>query len=318
MSTNLAKTRRVAAVDIGSNTVHMVIVDIDAVHQFTVVERQVEMVRLGADISALGTIGEERAGRAEATLRAMAEHATHMGAIARLGLATEGVRAASNADAMLARFSAAWGEPIALVTGMEEAALTFWGATSRVQDHALRLGVGDLGGGSCELVVGAIEKIAYATSLPIGSGKLVDLVHPSDPPTLNEVQQLRALADERLHAVPSPVPALDGMIAVGGTATTLARVLGAADILHMADLARAETLLCSTPSATLAAQTGTDGERVRILIGGVVAWQAILARMGCGQMTVSECGVREGAIIAWAHAGDDWRMYVQAAVAGLT
>ena len=151
MSTDLAQTRRVAAVDIGSNTVHMVIVDINAVQHFTVIDRQVEMVRLGADVAAWGAIGEERAGRTENTLRSMAEHATHMGATARLGLATEGVRAASNADAMLARFSAAWGEPIALVTGMEEAALTFWGATSHVQDPALRLGAGDLGGGELRI-----------------------------------------------------------------------------------------------------------------------------------------------------------------------
>src|SRR5579875_1864314 len=84
--------RRVAAVDIGSNTVHLVIVDSNGVSDLTVVGRQVDLARLGADVAATGEIGEQRAARVEATLRAMAERAAQLGAEARLGLATEGVR----------------------------------------------------------------------------------------------------------------------------------------------------------------------------------------------------------------------------------
>jgi len=320
--------RRVAAVDIGSNTVHMVIVDSDGVSDLTVVDRQVDLARLGADVTAMGEIGEERAARVEATLRAMAARAEQSGAVARLGVATEGVRAARNADVMLARFSAAWGAPITLITGMEEAALTFWGATAQMtqgnhkglplqtvenmDDTPPRLGVGDLGGGSCEFVVGTTQRIAYATSLPLGSGRLVGMVQPADPPTPENFAALDAAATERVQALTLPDPPLDALIAVGGTATALARFLHTAGTLTLADLDRARDILLSAPAATLAAQTGVDADRVRIIAGGVAAWRAIMARVGATALYVSANGVREGAIISWLRAPDgDWRLVAQ-------
>ncbi len=307
--------QRVAAVDIGSNTVHMVIVDSYAERDLTVIERQVDLARLGVDVAATGEIGAERATRVEATLRAFAARAEALGATVRLGLATEGVRAARNAAAMIARFSAAWSAPIALLDGMEEAALTFWGATGNQRDPALRLGVGDLGGGSCEFVVGTIEKIAFATSLPLGSGRLVEQVQPADPPTAQEFAALAEAAGAVVQTLPPPDPPLDGLIAVGGTATALARFCGRSEALTLADLTRAQATLASAPAATLAPQTGVDAERLRILAGGVVAWQALLARVGAASLRVSASGVREGAIRAWLRApGGDWRAYARAAL----
>jgi exopolyphosphatase/guanosine-5'-triphosphate,3'-diphosphate pyrophosphatase len=306
--------QRVAAVDIGSNTVHMVIVDSDRESDLTVVERRVDLARLGADVAATGAIGAERAARVEATLRDFAARAEELGAMARLGLATEGVRAARNAAEVLARFSAAWGAPITLIDGMEEAALTFWGATGGVRDPALRLGVGDLGGGSCEFVVGTITRIASAISLPLGSGRLVEAVQPADPPTPADFAALAAAARAVVQLLPPPDAPLDELIAVGGTATALARFVGG-KTLTVADLDRAQATLASAPAATLAARTGVDAERLRILTGGVVAWQAIMARVGASALRVSASGVREGAIRAWLRAPDgDWRAAARAAL----
>src|SRR5579884_2950923 len=114
----------IAAVDIGSNTVHVIVAAVDAADsRLTIVDRRVEILRLGADIAKLGVIGPERAARTEQVLREMAALAKQHQVIARLGVATEGVRAAGNAAEMLARFSAAWGAPITLIDGMEEATL---------------------------------------------------------------------------------------------------------------------------------------------------------------------------------------------------
>ncbi len=310
-------TRRVAAVDIGSNTVHLVVVDVAADDAFTVVSRQVDLVQLGTDVAATGEIGPERAARAEATLGKMAAHARELGAVALLAVATEGVRAARNADAVLPRFSAAWGAPIALISGLEEAVLTFWGATAGERDPQRRLGVGDLGGGSCELVLGTRDHISYATSLPLGSNGLIAQVQPSDPPTPEDFARLRAAAERALAAFPRPEPAVGALIAVGGTATALARIVGSPGGVTAADLQRGAGLLATAPAAELASQVRTDPARVRLVVGGLAAWQAIIAHVGVEQMAVSENGVREGAIIAWARAGDDWRAYTQAAVAGI-
>jgi exopolyphosphatase/guanosine-5'-triphosphate,3'-diphosphate pyrophosphatase len=312
-----AGAHRVGAVDIGSNTLHMVVMDVTDDYALHVVDRQVELVQLGADVATTGAIGAERAARAEATLTQMAAHARDLGTVATLALATEGVRAASNAEAMLARFSAAWGAPIALISGMEEAVLTFWGATSGEADPTRRLGVGDLGGGSCELVLGTRDHIAFATSLPLGSNRLLAEVNPADPPTADDFARLRAAADAALTVLTSPAPPLDHIIGVGGTATALGRILGSPDGLTLADLQRGEELLASAPAAALSQQVRADPARVRLVVAGIAAWGAILARVGATTMRTSENGVREGAIIAWAHAGDGWRDYTQAAVAQL-
>lgn len=316
--TTSVSTSRVAAVDIGSNTLHLIVADISVPeHIFAIIDRQVELVRLGADVAATGAIGPERAARACATLQAMAERARQAGAQTVIGLATEGVRAASNAQAMIASFSAALGFPIALVSGMEEAALTFWGATSESIDPAERLGVGDLGGGSCELITGTTAKIATATSIKLGSGALMAAAHPSDPPTSDDFAQLAAMARAALQPVPLPTGTLARLLAVGGTATALGRFAGQATTLDQPIIARAQAQLGSHAVAELAAQTGIDTERLRLLVGGVVAWQAIMEHLHVNQLTVSERGVREGAIMAWARAGDDWVAYARAAVAGL-
>jgi exopolyphosphatase / guanosine-5'-triphosphate,3'-diphosphate pyrophosphatase len=300
--------QRVAAMDIGSNTAHMVVADLAGDRDLRIMTRQVELLRLGEDIAATGAISPERAARVETTLRQMSETAQSLGATMRLGLATEGVRAAANATEIITRFSAAWGSNIVLVSGLEEAALTFWGATSTITDPARRLGAVDLGGGSCEIVAGTIGEIASATSLQLGSGMLVDLLHPADPPTPDDMRRLKAEAVMRLAAIPPPRPPLQDVFGVGGTATALGRFMES-DVLIMPDLDRAAMLLQSAAAKDLAAQRGADAGRVRLMAGGVAAWQALLEHLGAERMIPSDRGVREGAILAWAVAGADWVQY---------
>jgi exopolyphosphatase/guanosine-5'-triphosphate,3'-diphosphate pyrophosphatase len=314
MTTPQHPTQRIAAVDIGSNTIHLVIVDTNAVRDLTILDRQVDLARLGADVTKFGQIGEERAARAVATLRTFAALSRGQGATLRLAVATEGVRAARNAEEMLARFSAAWGAPITLVTGVEEAVLTFWGATSTERDPAHRVGVADLGGGSCEVVVGTIEKLEYATSVPIGSSKLVELAHIADPPSLEDMSAVRTAAYTRVILLPRPKPRLDDVIAVGGSATAMARFAGKSEGIQVPDISNAVTLLMSASSKKLAAQTGVDAERIKILPGGMAAWQAVMERLGSRTLRVSERGVREGVIVAWQLAGDGWLDLVRATI----
>lgn len=314
------QTTRIAAVDIGSNTVHMVVMACGpTVTDLTLLARQVELVRLGADVAAHGAIGEERAALTEEALRAMAAQAQQLGATTILGLATEGVRAARNASAMLERFAAALGAPIALLSGLEEAALTFWGATSDLGPTDEPVAVGDLGGGSCELVVGRGAAIAWARSIPLGSGRLIDEIHPADPPTPEDFARLAELAHGQLATLPPPVPSPSRLLAVGGTATSLTRLTHGDDQprqLAGADLDRAIAQLGLQPLSHTAAQARIDVERVRLLVGGVVAWRAIVTWLGLPALQVSWRGVREGAIIAWRQAGDAWQRFAAHAVTG--
>ena len=307
-----------AATDIGSNTVHQVIVrGGSGVTELTVIERRVELLRLGADIAATGAISAARAAQVEGVLAAMAARATELGATVRLGLATEGVRAASNAAALIARFSAAYGTAIALISGLEEAALSFWGALSDVADVAGPMAVADLGGGSCELVVGTANQLAFAHSLPLGSGRLIDTVHPADPPTDADFARLRTVAETLLAAVPVPNIQPAQLLAVGGTAASLTRLSHGDDLarlLTLADLQRIRVQLGKQPLDLTAHQARLDPARVRLLVGGVVAWEAIVRWLGVAALHVSHRGVREGAIIAWRQAGADWQSFAARAV----
>lgn len=306
----------VAAVDIGSNTLHLIVAQLGAgADDLTIVARRVALVRFGADIAAAGAIGEPRAVRAEAELRAMADLARQHGASPLLALATEGVRGAANADAILARCGAALGVPVRLISGLEEAALTYWGASSDDPDAAAPHAVADLGGGSCEVIVGTGTRIAWANSLPLGSGRLLAAAPPDDPPTAAQLAALAQAAGDVLQsATPLPVARL---LAVGGTAASLTRLTHGDDharVLTLADLARAADVVRSVPAADLAAQRGLEPERVGLLVAGVPAWQAILGWLGLDAMQISWRGVREGAIIAWRLAGDDWQGHAARAV----
>ncbi len=304
---------RVAAVDIGSNTLHLVVVEVAAgTLRLTVLDRWAELVRLGADVAATGAIGPERAARAEATLRAQAERARLLGATHLLGLATEGVRAAANADEMLDRFSAALGAPVTLVSGLEEAALTFWGGASIAPDPLAPLAVADLGGGSCEIALGAGGAIDWARSLPLGSGRLIDALHPADPPTPEDRAALAQAAQATLDALPRPEWLATQLIGVGGTATAMARLAPrAGQAVTRADIDALGGALAAHPAEVIAATHQVDADRARLLVGGVAAWGAIMSWLGVEEMLASECGVREGAIIAWLRAGDDWQRFAR-------
>ncbi len=315
----ISSPQRVAAVDIGSNTVHLIVAELGAtVTEFTILDRQVALMRLGADVARAGVISSTLAAQTAAVLAGMAATARGWGVTAMLGLATEGVRAAANATAILDQFSAAWGSPIALISGLEEAALTYWGGSAGSPiDPQTRVLVGDLGGGSCELVIGTGAAVQWARSLPLGSGRMIDAIQPADPPTEIERAALARFARDRLAPIAFPLPQPALSIAVGGTATSLLAILPDArttSTLTRADLAQASAVLGSQPSSTIAQRFGLDLGRARLLVGGAIAWEAILTWSGQERMLVSVNGVREGAIIAWRHAGADWQAFARQAV----
>src|SRR5262249_32354881 len=120
-----------AAIDVGSNTVHLIVARPTADgRDLEHLADELELVRLGADVSQTGVIGPERLARAVAAVRAQAAVARRRGAKVILGIATEGVRAAANGAELIEHVRAATGVTLELVTGDQEATLTYWGATS--------------------------------------------------------------------------------------------------------------------------------------------------------------------------------------------
>ncbi len=309
----------IAALDVGSNTIHLVVARIaDDKRSLDILADELDLTRLGADISRSGRIGHERATRAVSVLREHVERAHALGAETLLGVATEGVRAAANRDEFLARVRDEAGIVLHVVTGDQEAALTYWGATSTLPRSKERRAVLDLGGGSMEVVVGEGTRVVWRVSVPVGSGTLHDRYTPSDPPTNAEVDQAEAAAMEALRQLDPPLP-VENVTACGGTATTLVRLAARAlntpsaslsgtsssTILSAEQLEALRRLLQTYPAAEIA-RYGIQEARARLLAAGDVVLLSALRRLDKTALRVSERGIREGAILAYAHASDGW------------
>jgi exopolyphosphatase/guanosine-5'-triphosphate,3'-diphosphate pyrophosphatase len=311
-----------AAVDIGSNTIHLAAATVGPDSTLTIRADEVELIRLGEDVTSTGAISDERASRACATVLRQLAAARQAGATVVLGVATEGVRRASNGQAFIARIEQETGLHLELVTGEQEAALTYWGARAGDHDPA-PAAVVDLGGGSLELVVGAGQQISWRASLPLGSGALHDELAPADPPSAAELLQVSAVVRAALAELAPPLP-VASVTACGGSATTLAalarRALGASsnqlapgpsaraglpDLSHER-IAALLGLLHRHAAAELSRQYGVEIGRARLLGAGAAVLNEALARLRAPALRVRGTGIREGAILAYACAGKSW------------
>lgn len=311
---------RVAAIDIGSNTLHLTLADIDEHGQIEIFPEEKRMlVRLGADVFTSERISPERAAHAEQTLADFARFAHEQGATHLIGLATEVIRRAKNGAAMLERFSQALGAPIVLLSGVEEGILTFWGAASNAIERHERLALVDLGGGSSEVVISEYGKVTWITSLPLGSGQLIDHASLSTASAYVDCAALSELARAKLAAVAPPKGRITHLVGTGGVARRFSLIFKTAvpNLLRREELERALITLGSQPLAEFSATTGLSIERSRLLVGGVVAWSEMLTWLNIDEIHVSPTGLREGAIIAWARLGTNWLALVREAASAI-
>lgn len=320
-----------AALDVGSNTIHLVVARIS--HDGTEVDYiadELELVRLGADVSASGRIGPERMQRAIAAIRSQIEtaHAHHTETI--LGIATEGVRAAANGSELIERIWAETGLCIQLVTGDQEAVLTYWGGTSGLRAITQRRAVLDLGGGSLELVVGSNNRIDWRISLPLGAGTLHSRHAVSDPMTSRELESVRRTVREAFARLDPPLPVKEVVVS-GGTATTLAALAGR--VLHnvrptahprdtiTADgvrriryltrerIAWLQALIHAQSSIDLADRYLIDVDRAGLLGTGTAILGVAMEQLGAESLRIRKRGIREGALLAYSHLGEHWLEY---------
>jgi len=295
----------VAAVDVGSNTVHMLVGTAESDGTVREVHREVLMPRLGAAVQATGRIGEGRIREVSESLARLASVAGEHGAAVRLLGATEAVRKAADREAAVRAFGAAFGAPCVVLPGEVEARLSFRGASSVVTGHGTLL-VCDIGGGSTEFAVGPRRHASTVRSLPIGSGAATDRWLHSDPPTDGERRACFEGVMAVLRSAPEAHP--DHVVATGGTASTLPVLLGRDREAHLDadDLARCRELLARHPSAEIAAHHGLESARARVLAGGVEIVDAVRLLFDAERIRVTIHGLRSGMILAHAESGDRW------------
>ncbi|MGN6380502.1 MAG: Ppx/GppA phosphatase family protein, partial [Gaiellales bacterium] len=212
---------RAAAIDIGTNSTRLLVADVEAGQIRAEVERLLEITRLGDGVDANRRLSPESMERVHATLAAYAERARSLGAATPLATATSAVRDAANGREFLSEVERRHGVEARLLSGDDEARMTFRGVTSARQAAPGTL-VCDIGGGSTELVLGDREGVRAAVSLELGCVRMSERFLASDPPTADELRSLRQAAAEAVAG--DLAGAARALIGVAGTVTTLATI----------------------------------------------------------------------------------------------
>jgi len=296
--------RRLAAVDIGSNSVHVLVADVRA-GQLHDVAQYFEMPELGPAVDKTGEIGPAKAAEALDALDSVLGRAREHGYEHLVAGATAAIRRARDSEQFLARASARAVVPVRLIDEHREAELSFDGVASRHAANHIWL-MGDMGGGSTELVVANGQEMLQSVSLPLGSGTFAAR-YLSDPPQPGEREALRAAALSEVRHAPEHEP--QKLVMTGGTATNLPLVLSRQTppaVLSTAALLTAGERLDAAPAADVAAQVGLPEARVRALRGGVELLLLLLDFYGLAQFHVSHEGLRHGMLLAWLRYGEDW------------
>jgi exopolyphosphatase/guanosine-5'-triphosphate,3'-diphosphate pyrophosphatase len=283
---------RLACIDIGTNTTRLLVAEPDAAGL-----REVSTGRVFADLGHVRHGGYIGASAIALVVRATVAHveaARAAGAEAIEVVATAGVRVAEDREALCRAVTDAVGLPVRLLSPDEEGRLAFAGATRGLADDPRTpLGVIDVGGGSTELVVGTrAGGVSWIASLAIGSAVLTEEYLHSDPPGPVELSAAADHADHEFAGVHAP--AVAAAYAVGGSATSLYRLVGA--LLDVDTLTLVRERVTSAPSAALAETLQLDPRRARLLPAGIILLERAVRAMGVAAR-IAAGGVREGIIL---------------------
>ena len=295
-----------ASVDLGSNSVHLLVAGI-AGHELRPLVDESVFLGLGAAVDDRAHLG---AARREALAEALVRYAAtarQLGATNITFMGTEPIRRAADAARVAFEVERATGVPLHVLSHEEEAYLTLVGVTSG-QPVTHETLVVDIGGGSSEFCAVAAGGIARAAGLRLGSNRLSMGVALDDPPSADRLGEMAAAADAiLLDALPAKPTDL---VLVGGTASNLLKVTaaGPADpVVSRERVSEAIATLASGPAAETSERYGVNPTRARLLPAGAVIVEALMRRYGVSEVRVSEAGMREGAILVADHAGVAWR-----------
>nr|WP_062338919.1 Ppx/GppA phosphatase family protein [Herbidospora sakaeratensis] len=291
---------RVAAIDCGTNSVRLLIADVEG-DTLTDVVRRMEIVRLGQGVDKTGMLAPEALERTFAAMRGYAAEILDEGAVKTRVVATSATRDAGNRDVFVDGVTAIFGVEPEVVTGDAEATLSFNGAVRGISDPAGPYLVVDIGGGSTEFVVGSTA-VKGALSMDIGCVRLTER-HDGD------FAAMRADVDAALAVVANAVPVADARTLVGlaGSVTTVAGIaLGLphydSERIHHSRISAAdvhevtERLLTMTREERAAIPVMHPG-RVDVICAGALILDRIVRDFGFTEVVVSEHDILDG--IAW-------------------
>ncbi|MEU4494334.1 Ppx/GppA family phosphatase [Streptomyces sp. NBC_00210] len=300
---------RLGVLDVGSNTVHLLVVDAHPgarplpAHSY---KAELRLAELLDDDGAIGPAGVERLVE---TIEGAVQAAEDQGCEQVLPFATSAVREATNADTVLARIKAEAGVDLQVLTGDEEARLTFLAARRWFGWSAGKLLVLDIGGGSLEIAYGIDEEPDKAVSLPLGAGRLTAAMLPGDPPDPQDVRALRRHVRAEIARVVGEFNRLgrpDHVVATSKTFRQLARIAGAArsteGLYVQRELSRKslQEWVPKLSSMTVEQRKelpGVSEGRARQLLAGALVAEGAMDLFGVQAAEICPWALREGVIL---------------------
>jgi exopolyphosphatase/guanosine-5'-triphosphate,3'-diphosphate pyrophosphatase len=301
-------SRRVAAIDIGSNSIRQIVADVSVDGTIQVVDEMKAAPRLAAGLSTNGALSDTSIHAAIEAIERMATLARQLGAGRIDSVATSAVREASNASAFLAEIQRRTGLRVRVLDGDEEARLSFRSAVAHFDMGVGRTVVVDIGGGSLELALSAEGVIERLASFPFGAIRLTE-DYLADGVTPKAVRKLRRIVRNGIRA---ELPRRDWrgaqLIGSGGTFTNLAGIhlarqgIITAQSVHAAHIPQADlehildTLVDMTPDERRSTP-GLNPERADIIVAGIAVAAEVARRVEARELLVSRYGIREGLLL---------------------
>jgi exopolyphosphatase/guanosine-5'-triphosphate,3'-diphosphate pyrophosphatase len=316
-STTTATTARaeptsapIAAVDIGTNSFHLVVAQPTSDQRFEVIDREKEMVRLGSGSGDMKRLEPDAVERGVAALKRFRTIAESSGATLH-AVATSAVREADNRDEFLRRARDEAGVEVDVVSGAEEARLIHIGVLQAVAGLDRRHLLIDIGGGSTEFVIGEGSEVLEALSLKLGAIRLTERFLRREPLKKKDVTECRRYVRAYLTHPVRGARDLGFEVAVGssGTISNLAEMVNAARgaeplktissfTFTAEELAAVVDKLAKAPTvADRLALPGLDPKRADIILGGAIILEQAFAELGIEEMTVSDYALREGVLL---------------------
>lgn len=301
---------RIAALDLGSNSFHLIVVEAHPDGSFEPLLREKEVLRLAEDVARDHRISDAKIEAAIESIARMRAHGEAMNVDEWVVFATSAMREADNGAEVVERIETETGVGIQVITGLDEAKLIFAAVRASVLIDKPPAICIDQGGGSLEVSVGDATGIMWSTSLKLGAARLTAEFMKSDPPDPEDLAKVRARAEQLLTPVARATKKFrPGMlIGTSGTLTALARLASpqvasaTPNALHQlsvtkAELASVHEAMQTQPLDKRKGFEGLDARRADIMPVGSVVLQVCMELFGFDELTVSEWSMREGMVL---------------------
>jgi exopolyphosphatase / guanosine-5'-triphosphate,3'-diphosphate pyrophosphatase len=301
---------RIAALDLGTNSFHLLIADVHPDGSFTALAREKEMLRLGDHVSKEGLIPRAAADQAVATVRRMKMFADAADAWEFVACATSAIRCAANGDELVDRIERETGVKVDVISGLTEARLIFGAIRASVLLEPEPALCFDLGGGSLEVMLGSASGLQWATSENLGVARLTTAFVHSDPISKSDRRELREHLTSTLQNSADHVRRFEPKLFVGssGTLEDLARMVAARRdtqvpvSLNQLSFTRDELLplhedILKSKASERRKMDGLEPRRVDLIVAGSMFLATAMDVFDFDEMTVSEWSLREGILL---------------------